>query len=249
MSIRPILQGDIQALRQVSDPVTAFDQKLKQVIDDLSDTVTAHRGLGLAAPQIDIPMRVIVVDVGAGVQVFVNPEIVAAKGEVDGYESCLSFPDHTLNIRRPQQITVRAQDADGREFSLEATDLLARVICHEVDHLNGILFMDYLSEEEMVLQALGLLLDDDDETAETEEASDDTDIETQAEEYARQQELQLIADTLAELSWKLTLSLEMLQDYRAQLAGDIDWNRLEGCNDALEQLIETLEENLSHTPR
>lgn len=235
MTTQPILQGDIPELRAVSKEVTSFDTNLDMLITDLIDTMSEHRGLGLSAPQIGVLQRVFVIDLGAGIQTFVNPQIVHTSEEADGYESCLSFPDYTLNITRPKSIQVRAQNRTGQWFQKDVSDLLARVISHEVDHLNGILFMDHLSEEELFAQLFGnaFQLDEDDEQDE-EELLD-------PKQIARQQELQLSIDMLSELSWKLTLSLEILKDYKDTLPETIAWSRLEEIVDVLDETVVTVE--------
>jgi peptide deformylase len=232
VTIRAILQGDIPELRATSAEVTSFDEKLASLLEDLIDTVTEYRGLGLSAPQIGILERVFVVDLGDGVQEFINPQIIDTSGEIDGYESCLSFPEYTLQITRPKSIKLLAQDRTGHSFQIEASDLLARVICHELDHLNGVLFMDHLSEEELFAQLFGnaFAFDEQDDQHEEEPLSE-------SERLARQQELQLAIDMLSELSWKLTLSLEILKDYNDVFDETIDWNRLEEMIDVLDNTI------------
>lgn len=233
MAIQPILQGDIPALRQISEEITAYDDKLHGLINDLADTLEANRGLGLAAPQIGVHRRVFVIDVGMGVQEFVNPEIVDESGEIEGYESCLSFPDHTLCLKRPQFVTIIAKDRFGKPLRLEAEGLLARIICHEVDHLNGILFMDHLDEEELFMQLLGnsdIVLDDHAEEQ-----------QSPAETSAKLSECQMIVDTLAELSWKLVLCLEMLEDYREDVTDVVDLEELAGASNIVQRAVNQLE--------
>ncbi len=201
MAVQPILQGDIPELRQTSLEVEKFDDTLHSLLDDLADTLAHHRALGLSAPQVGHPVRVIVADSGDGIFEFVNPEITSTTGEVEGFESCLSFPDHTLRMARPKTIAVEAYRRDGTAFRMECDGLLARIVCHEVDHLNGILFMDHLSDFDLISQMIGDAVEEDGD----EKAND--------ESLAKEQELQLISDTLSEFAWKLVLVLEMLEDY------------------------------------
>lgn len=221
MAVQPILQGDIPELRQTSTDVERFDESLQSLLDDLVEALAYHRALGLSAPQLGRPVRVIVTDVGDGVFEFVNPIITSKAGEVEGFESCLSFPDHTLKIPRPQTIAVEAYRRDGTRFRMECDGLLARIVCHEIDHLNGILFIDYLSDFDLIAQMIGDEIEGDEES--------------NAERTAREQELQLISDTLSELSWKLILMLEMLEDY-PEAQGFLEGGRREKILDVNEVL-------------
>jgi peptide deformylase len=131
-------------------PVAAVDDAVLQLIDDLVETLRAAPGIGLAANQIGVSMRVCVVDLSAGenpgeLHVFVNPVITRREGEEVGEEGCLSFPDVTLDIRRAERITVEALDAEGEAFALEAEGLLARAIQHECEHLDGQVFLRNVS--------------------------------------------------------------------------------------------------------
>ncbi len=144
-----VIYGD-PILREVSQPVGEIDREVKDLVSDLTDTLKKVRGLGLSAVQIGVLKRVFIVDLSAidahdTLRVFINPEIVEAKGEVEMEEGCLSFPGLYLNIVRPSQVTVKATDLDGKQFEMEADGLLARAILHEYDHLEGKLFIDYLS--------------------------------------------------------------------------------------------------------
>lgn|GEM_PF-86828 len=250
MTVRQILQGDIPELREVSDAVSCFDEELKHLVDDLADTLREHRGLSLAAPQIGVTHKVFVIDAGDGIQAFINPEIVEASGQAEGYESCLSFPSYTLKISRPKQVSLVAQDVSGQRVHVVARDLVARLICHEVDLLNGILFMDHLSDEEVFTQLLenAVVLDGDQHPDETpmdprglpEELVAGTGNSKEAQ--ARQEELQLVADMLSELEWKLALSLEILKDYA--FGDSLPWEGLKDLTHALEETIQRVEERI-----
>lgn len=241
MTVQSIIQGDTTELRTICQEVTEFDDQLITLLEDLKDTLSAYRGLGLSAPQIHVMKRVFVIDLGHGVKEFINPVLVDQSEEMEGYESCLSFPYHTLNIKRPYTIRLRAQDRTGQYQEIEATDILARVICHEMDHLNGILFMDYLSEEQLFTQLLSDACIEDDEIKSVEEVANRPRTIMQR---AEQEELGFIVDMVSELSWKLTLALEMLQDYKGIFADTLHWNQLLQINDELEQVIYTLERQI-----
>lgn len=147
-------------LERVADPVTEFDTpELHQLVDDMFETMYSSRGIGLAAPQIDLNMRLAVVDVSVADDdaedggkgnpddriVLINPEITLKDGRISGEEGCLSIPGFREPVSRAKKIVVRAQDVQGGTFEIEAEDLLARVFQHEIDHLNGVLFINHLS--------------------------------------------------------------------------------------------------------
>ncbi|AQT83738.1 peptide deformylase Def [Paenibacillus larvae subsp. larvae] len=144
MAIRIIVMDPDPVLREKAKPVTKFNSSLHKLLDDMADTMYENEGVGLAAPQVGILKRAIVMDVGDehGLIELVNPEIVATSGEQIGPEGCLSIPDLQGDVRRPMNVTVKGQDRNGNEVIVEGTELLARCIMHEVDHLNGILFTD-----------------------------------------------------------------------------------------------------------
>ncbi|MDW8478626.1 MAG: peptide deformylase [Xanthomonadales bacterium] len=148
MAVRRILEFPDPRLRTRAAPVERFDRELEALVADLFDTMYAARGIGLAATQIDVHRRVLVADVsedGSGRLVLVNPVIVAREGEQRCEEGCLSVPELRAEVPRAARIRVRAQDAQGETFELEAEGLLAVCIQHEMDHLEGRLFVDYLS--------------------------------------------------------------------------------------------------------
>ncbi|MEV2907929.1 peptide deformylase [Paenibacillus larvae] len=144
MAIRIIVMDPDPVLREKAKPVTKFNSSLHKLLHDMADTMYENEGVGLAAPQVGILKRAIVMDVGDehGLIELVNPEIVATSGEQIGPEGCLSIPDLQGDVRRPMNVTVKGQDRNGNEVIVEGTELLARCIMHEVDHLNGILFTD-----------------------------------------------------------------------------------------------------------
>jgi peptide deformylase len=145
VSLLDIYLLDAPILREVTRPVAAVTDELRRLADDMLETMEAAKGIGLAAPQVGRPERVCVVDVDGARHVLFNPEIVHAEGKETGEEGCLSIPDVYGDVERATLIRVRALDREGAPFDLEATALLARCIQHEVDHLHGRLFLDYLS--------------------------------------------------------------------------------------------------------
>jgi len=132
-------------LRKETVPVTQFNEALRTLINDMFETMYAAEGIGLAAPQVGRLERVAVLDVGDQPLVIVNPEIVKAEGTAKGEEGCLSIPEIYGDVERPARVIVNALDREGKPFALEASELLARCVQHEIDHLHGKLFIDYLS--------------------------------------------------------------------------------------------------------
>lgn len=153
MAIRNIVKDGDPILTKVCRPVEKFDEKLSMLLDDMIDTVRDANGAGLAAPQVGILRRVVVVDVDDQMIELVNPEIVQTRGVQDGAEGCLSFPGQYGMVKRPMHVKVRAQDRKGNFFEVEGEELMARAFCHEIDHLNGIVFKTHVSrmltEEEL----------------------------------------------------------------------------------------------------
>ena len=141
MALRNIVTVGDSVLTKVSRPVTKFDRRLHQLLDDMTETLEDAGGVGLAAPQVGILRRVVVVDTGEdGVLELVNPEIIAQSGEQTGLEGCLSVPGEYGIVTRPNEVTVRAQDRDGNWFEAEGEGLIARCFCHELAHLEGQLY-------------------------------------------------------------------------------------------------------------
>ena len=132
-------------LREETTPVTAVTDELRRLIDDMLETMYAAKGIGLAAPQVGRRERLTVIDVEDGPIVLVNPEIVTAEGRTKGEEGCLSIPEIYGDVERAARVVVRALDRDGKPFEIEGRELLARCLQHEIDHLHGRLFIDYLS--------------------------------------------------------------------------------------------------------
>ncbi len=148
MAIRQVLHYPDPRLRQHAAPEDRFDEALRQLVEDLFETMYASQGIGLAASQVNVHRRVVVIDVSADQTdpiCLINPEIVRREGLEEREEGCLSVPSVYEIVERAERITVHAQDVSGREFSRTADGLLAVCIQHEVDHLEGRLFIDYLS--------------------------------------------------------------------------------------------------------
>ena len=143
MGERRIITNDDEFLHKKSKAVEKFDEKLSVLIDDMIETLHKKEdAVGLAAVQIGILKDVIVIDVGQGVLEIVNPSIVEKKGEQIEYEGCLSYPEIYKKVKRPAYVKVKAYDRNGKEYTIEGEGLLARALCHEIDHLNGIVFLD-----------------------------------------------------------------------------------------------------------
>jgi peptide deformylase len=148
MALLPILQYPDPKLYTVAAPVTAVDDEIRRLIKNMADTMYAAPGVGLAATQVDDHRRVIVIDISEAhdqLQVFINPEILAASGTATCEEGCLSVPGIFEKVSRAERVSVRALDAQGQSFTLDAESLLAVCIQHEMDHLEGKVFVDYLS--------------------------------------------------------------------------------------------------------
>ena len=133
--------------------MTEFNQKLWDLLDDMAETMYQAEGVGLAGPQVGMLRRVFVIDVGEGILEFINPEILETSGTQNGAEGCLSFPGEYGMVERPNFVRVKAQDRNGNWFEMEGEGLFARAVCHENDHLDGIVFKDRMSriltEEEL----------------------------------------------------------------------------------------------------
>ena len=148
--VRAILKYGAPELVTVSKPVERFDGQLKKLAQDMLETMYAAPGIGLAAPQLGENVRLLVTDVSGGQEsgnqvVLANPEILLSEGSQKGEEGCLSIPEFTAMVERPFRVKVRGFDLEGDEVELDCTELQTRVLCHEIDHLDGILFLDRIS--------------------------------------------------------------------------------------------------------
>lgn len=160
MAIRKIVEIGDEKLRKHCKPVEKFDLRLRILLKDMADTMYKAEGVGLAAPQVGILRRAVVVDVGEGLIELINPEIIHTEGEQSGAEGCLSVPGRSGVVTRPNIVTVRAQNRNGEYFEATAEGFLARAFCHEIDHLDGILYVDKMERE---------IFPDEEETKEDEE--------------------------------------------------------------------------------
>lgn len=142
MALRNIVKDGDEILSKKCRPVEKFDQKIWTLLDDMAETMHRANGVGLAAPQVGMLRRVVVIDVGDGVIELINPQIIAYSGEQEGVEGCLSFPGQWGIAKRPNYVKVKAQNRFGDEFEIEGRELLARAFCHEIDHLNGVVFKE-----------------------------------------------------------------------------------------------------------
>ena len=144
MALRTILTDQDPALHKVCRPVTNFDARLHDLLDDLKETLTHANGAGLAAPQVGILRRVVVVvDANEEMLELVNPELIAQEGEQDGFEGCLSVPGRWGIVKRPMKARVRTQDRNGNFFEVEGEEIVARCFCHEIEHLDGHIFTEH----------------------------------------------------------------------------------------------------------
>ena len=153
MALRKILTDAEPALHKTCKPVTYFDKKLHTLLDDMRETLIESGGVGLAAPQVGILRRVVLVDTGEEILELVNPSLVETDGEQEGPEGCLSVPGKYGLVKRPYYAKVRAQDRNGDWYEAEGEELIARCFCHELDHLDGIIYTEvmerFLTDEEL----------------------------------------------------------------------------------------------------
>ena len=151
MTIRRILTAEEPILRERTKKVSTFDASLHRLLDDMLETMRDAPGVGLAANQIGVPLQVAVIEIEDRITELVNPQIVRSSGDQLDWEGCLSIPGYVAEVGRAAKVTVKARDRRGREFRIKGEELLARALQHELDHLNGTLYIDYLeSLEELV---------------------------------------------------------------------------------------------------
>lgn len=151
MAPRPILTADEPILRQRAKRVTHFDASLHRLLEEMVKTMRDAPGIGLAANQIGVPLQVSVIELEGKVTELINPQLVRSSGEVIDWEGCLSIPGFVAEVKRHAKVTVKARDRHGKEFRVKGEELLSRALQHEIDHLNGVLYIDYLdSLEELV---------------------------------------------------------------------------------------------------
>lgn len=146
MAIRKILTAEDPILRKKCRTVDEVTPRILTLLDDMADTLYDSGGVGLAAPQVGVLRRLVVIDTGDGLIELINPEICSSDGEQTDAEGCLSYPGRYGMVTRPNHVTVRAQSREGKSFEISGDALLARAFCHEIDHLDGKLFMDLVTE-------------------------------------------------------------------------------------------------------
>ena len=158
MAVRPLVNYDNPTLHEKAKRVSRFDGSLQRLIDDMVDTMHAEQGVGLAAPQVGVPLRLCVVELPEGYEdplagqliVLANPELVKASEPYEPEEGCLSVPGYVANVKRARHVTVKGRDRHGKEVRYKASDLLAQAFQHETDHLNGMLFVDRLESRDQL---------------------------------------------------------------------------------------------------
>ena len=158
MALRNIRFNDDPILRKKCKPVTEVTDKIRELVEDMIDTMYESDGVGLAAPQVGILKRIVVIDVGEGPVIMINPEIIETSGSQTGQEGCLSVPGKAGIVTRPNYVKAKAYDLDMNEYIVEGEELMARAICHELDHLDGGLYIDLV--EGRLMEAVA---DDDEE--------------------------------------------------------------------------------------
>ncbi len=142
MAIRKIRISTDEVLRKKSKEVKEINDSIIELLEDMADTMYDANGVGLAAPQVGVLRRVVTIDIGEGLIELINPEIIETDGEQCGEEGCLSVPGKVADVKRPLYCKVKALDRDGNEIIVEGKNLMARALCHEIDHLEGILYID-----------------------------------------------------------------------------------------------------------
>jgi len=151
MVVRRILTADEPILREKTKRVADFDASLHRLLDDLLETMRDAPGIGLAANQVGVPLQVAVIEIDGKVTELINPKLVRRSGSMVDWEGCLSIPGFVAEVERAEKVTVKARDRHGKEFRIKADELLGRALQHEIDHLNGVMYIDYLeSLEELV---------------------------------------------------------------------------------------------------
>lgn len=148
MAIREIRKDEDEILRKISKKVDKIDERIITLLNDMKDTMYEAEGIGLAAPQVGVLRRVAVIDIGEGIIELINPVIVYEHGSQCEEEGCLSVPGKNGAVKRPAKVIARAMNRNGETFEISGAELLARALCHEIDHLNGILFIDKIIKED-----------------------------------------------------------------------------------------------------
>ncbi|QSO46387.1 peptide deformylase [Alicyclobacillus mengziensis] len=249
--ILEILTGDRSELRQQSRSIAGIDGAIQQLVADMLETMRACHMASLSAPQCGKPLRLFVTEIYGESKVWMNPEVLKTEGEQASVESCASFPDLTLEVPRPQTMVIHTMQLDGSPVVQTISGIEARLVAHELDHLDGILFQDHLDAESLFEQMLGTT---DEYTIQGEDpiASDDgpfaadSSFESgQAEIESDEEELQHILDLLADSGWKLALAAELLRDYELDEEQEAQLQRLDGLENAISESVTYWENELS----
>lgn len=158
MAIRKVVVLGSDTLRKKSKPVVMFDESLWELLDDMKATMIERKGVGISAVQVGILRRAVVIELEDGKYLeIINPQILKTRGKVKDSEGCLSVPGFYCDVTRPKYVKITALDRHGKPFEFEATDYLARCVCHELDHLDGVLFVDYTDEGKVYKQSHGVI--------------------------------------------------------------------------------------------
>lgn len=173
MAIRPILTAEAPILRERTKKVSTFDASLHRLLDDMLETMRDAPGVGLAANQVGVPLQVAVIEIDDRITELVNPEVVKGSGEQLDWEGCLSIPGYVAETPRHAKVTVKARDRHGKEFRIKGEELLARALQHEIDHLNGTLYIDHLESLEELVRVRESA-DEADAADEADEATEET---------------------------------------------------------------------------
>ena len=147
MATRKIVKEGDDTLRKIARPINEIDKRTKMLLDDMAETMYAAEGVGLAAPQVGVLRRLVVIDIGEGLIELINPEIIETEGSQVNPEGCLSVPGRRGTVERPARVKVRALSRKGKTIEVEGTGLLAMALCHEIDHLDGVLYIDKMIED------------------------------------------------------------------------------------------------------
>lgn len=235
MTVLPIIRGDTPDLRRRVTPVSDFSHDLRQLVDNLVETMQMSHFASLSAIQCGIPSDIFVTQIEGQVRIWVNTRIIEMGESFQGGESCASFPDLILETERPQQLCVRTWTVDGVEEERGVQGIEARLVSHEIDHQQGTLMLDHLSEEDLFTQMLGMsAMEDDDDMQDEEEdvlGQDDDDVSQ-------------ILDFIAESTWKLVLAAELLEDFSWNESERVALNKLKSLVSELTTVADEWEQIL-----
>lgn len=243
-----VLLGECEGLRKVSLPIQAVDGEIVQLARDLFDTMHASHLASLCAPQCGKHLRMFVTELLGERQIWINPEVLAVQGRQDSVESCASFPDLTLEVSRPETLTVRTIELNGSSVIRTVSGVLARLVAHELDHLDGVLFQDQLDSTQLFEQMMrGMDTGEVDYDGHSElsnanrPSEEESGVEAEAagdSEWATDEELGQLLDLLNDGLWKLSLARELLRDYDLDKEEQTQLQILERLQDEFAQSVE-----------